>query len=504
MKQNNEKKQDFLLDALSCIDEDILERGLALREGGQAASTGAESRDPSATPKDMTPYLFDLSAPSSKSPKKNPWRVLAVAAAACLLLCVVPLSMWMGGSMSKNDAGDDPTLDGIQNGIFDGNPNAGNRPGELPDDAPGDAPGDVPGNVPGDPMDSIPEAEAPEVGESDPLPEETALSTEAPMEEPTEGAIEGVTEPETIFEPEELVWSTVSKTDEIAEYTATGHNGAAITLLGTRDAALGTPFPAEDEMALRMVGQWLASLYTLDYGYHFPLFYESFIHEVFIEEAVQYGLGYRNAIQRMEEVAAILLLIDEVYLTLHLDENTLLAGEELESYRDTRPSIQTSRGFDPAAITAVRRVRVSGNIEIDGFTPAESVSGEVFYLYEYEGAWYLDEDFMDGDLSIDLLGTRKAETGFYKTHTATGTVVTIRGNYLYLDTGKAFRMDSARIHNQTDGGEWLKAEVRVGDTVTVTHYSLTLEGLLSVVDPGQADPDTEWELSTATRIDIVG
>ncbi|MBP3570917.1 MAG: hypothetical protein J6M42_03080 [Clostridia bacterium] len=493
MKQTNDKKQDLLLDALSCIDEDILERGLALRDGTAApAPKAAESAPKTTRPATVIPPLYDLTRQPEKPPKKNPWRVLAVVAAACLLLCVVPMSMWMVGSMTKNEAGDDPTLDGIQNGILDGGPNPENRPGELPDDAPGD------------PMDSIPEAEAPEIGESNPLPEETALSTEAPMEEPTEGAIEGVTEPETIFEPEELVWSTVSKTDEMAEYTATGHNGAAITLRGTRDAALGTPFPAEDEMALRMVGQWLASLYTLDYGYHFPLFYESFVHEVFIKEAVRYGSGYRDAIQRMEEVAANLLLIDEVYLTLHLDENTLLTGEELESYRDTRPAIQTSRSFDPAAITAVRRVRVSGNIEIDGFTPAESVSGEVFYLYEYEGAWYLDEDFMDGDLSIDLLGTRKAETGFYKTHTATGTVVTIRGNYLYLDTGKAFRMDSAAVHNQTDGGEWHKAEVRVGNTVTVTHYSLTLEGLLSVVDPEQAAPDTEWELSTATRIDIVG
>ena len=497
MKQTNDKKQDLLLDALSCIDEDILERGLALRDGTAApAPKEAESAPKTTRPATVIPPLYDLTRQPEKPPKKNPWRVLAVVAAACLLLCVVPLSMWMVGSMTKNEAGDDPTLDGIQNGILDGGPNPENRPGELPDDAPGDAPGD--------PLDSIPEAEAPEIGESNPLPEETALSTDPPMEEPTEGPIEGVTEPETIFEPEELVWSTVSKTDEMAEYTATGHNGTAITLRGTKDAALGTPFPAEDEMALRMVGQWLASLYTLDYGYHFPLFYESFVQEVFIEEAVRYGSGYRDAIQRMEEAAANLLLIDEVYLTLHLDENTLLSGEELESYRDTRPAIQTSRGFDPAAITAVRRVRVSGGIEIDGFTPAESVLGEVFYLYEYEGAWYLDEDFMDGDLSIDLLGTRKAETGFYKTHTATGTVVTIRGNYLYLDTGKAFRMDSARIHKQTDGGDWHEAEVRVGNTVTVTHYSLTLEGLLSVVDPEQADPDTEWELSTATRIDIVG
>ena len=487
MKNVSEKKQDLLLDALSCIDEDILAKGLALRDGAAAPASQAASAAPKETAQTtMIPPLYDLTRQPEKPPRKNPWRVLAVAAAACLLLCVVPLSMWMVGSLAKSGDEAEGTLYDSTGSL------AGIQNGSNAEDF-----------FPSEPGDGWGENDKPEAPVDTEIVED---STEimAPEGIETDHFWEAETEPETVFEPEELVWSTVSKTDDMAEYTATGHNGAAITLLGTRDAALGTPFPAEDEMALRMVGQWLASLYTLDYGYHFPLFYKSFVQEVFIKEAVRYGSGYRDAIQRMERVAADLLLIDEVYLTLHLAENTLLTGEELEAFRDTRPAFKTLREFDPAAITAVRRVRVSGNIEIDGFTPAESVLGEVFYLYEYEGAWYLDEDFMDGDLSIDLLGTHEADTGFYKTYTATGTVVTIRGNYLYLDTGKAFRMDSAKVHIQTDGGEWHKAEVRVGNTVTVTHYSLTLEGLLSVVDPGQADSDTEWELSTATRIDIIG
>ncbi len=485
MKHASEKKQDLLLDALSCIDEDILEKGLALRDGATVtAPKAAESAPKTAVPTPAAPPLYDLTRHPDKPPKKNPWRMLAVVAAACLLLCVVPLSMWMVGSLSKSgDAPED--ADGTL-----GN-HAGIQNGADAEDFIPNAPGDGWGE------NDAPEAEAP--AETEVFEDTAEIMFPDGIE--TEDRWEAETEPETVFEPEELVWSTVSKTDDMAEYTATGHNGAAITLIGIKD---GTSFPAEDELALHMVGQWLASLYTLDYGYHFPLFYESFVQEVFIKEAVRYGLDYRYAIQRMEEVATDLLLIDQVYMKLHLDENTLLTGEELESYRDTRPAIKTSRGFDPQGITAVRRVRVSGNIEIDGFTPAESVLGEVFYLYEYEGAWYLDEGFMDDDLSIDLLETHRAETGFYKTYTATGNVVAIRGNYLYLDTGEAFRMDSATIHNQTDGGDWHEAEIRVGDTVTVTHYSLTLEGLLSGMDPEQADPDTEWELSAATRIDIMG
>ena len=39
MKRPNEKKQDLLLDALSCIDEGILAMGLALRDGAAAPKT---------------------------------------------------------------------------------------------------------------------------------------------------------------------------------------------------------------------------------------------------------------------------------------------------------------------------------------------------------------------------------------------------------------------------------------------------------------------------------
>ena len=487
MKHVSEKKQDLLLDALSCIDEDILERSLALRDSGHTAPKGAASRDPSAKPKDMTPYLFDLSAPPPRTPKKNPWRVLAVAAAACLLVCVVPLSMWMGGSMSKDEAADTlPDSPGNNMGVEDGM-NGGNT---------------GPNGRPNDPMDSIPEAEAPEIGESNPLPEETALSTEPPMEEPDEGPIEGVTEPETIFEPEELVWSTVSKTDERAEYTATGHNGTAITLLGTRDAAMGSPFPAEDELALRMVGQWLASLYTLDYGYHFPLFYESFVQEMFIKEAVRYGQNYTGAIDRMYSVAARLFPVENVTLTLSLEENALLAGEELAAYLATKPAFETARGFDPESITAVRRVRVSGSIETDGFHHnTTDIWPEPFYLYEYEGKWYLDETLMDDDLSIDLLGTGKADTGFYKLQTTAGIVVAVDDIYLYLDTGDAYCIDGATVQNQTDGGEWQETVIRVGDIVSVSHYSFELEGLTRSVDGTENE---EWTLSTATEINYYG
>ena len=480
MKRPNEKKQDLLLDALSCIDEDILERGLALRDGAAApAPKAAESAPKPPRPATVTPPLYDLTRQPDKPPKKNPWRVISVVAAACLLLCVVPLSMWMVGSMSKNENAPAADAENDQNNAQNG--------------AAGDSSPDDKFDEPiRDPEANDPEAPGVEAPEEDMTYEEPV--TEAPTKDPYDDYIESVTEPETYFDPHELVWSPADG-DSAADYTAQAHNGAHVELI-----AAGASESAEDEMALQMVAQWLLSLYALDYGDHFPLFYESFVQEKFIKYAVDYGRSYTGAIDRIDSAAANLLPVDNVTLILSLEENTLLAGEELEAYIATKPAYQTARGFDPEWITAVRRVRISGGVDIDGFHPLDAVGeilSEAFYLYEYEGKWYLDETFMDDDLSLDLLGTGKANSGFYKMNTTEGRVVAVDDTYLYLDTGHAFRIDGATVRKQTDGGEWHDAVIYVGDTVSVSHYSFEMEGLTRSIDGVENE---EWTLSTATEV----
>ena len=115
MKTPNEKKQDLLLDALSCIDDDILERGLAMRDGRRPFA------DESAPLPDGTTPTADLFR-TPKLPKRNPWRVISVVAAACLLFCLVPLSVWMVAMYSgglKAESADKAPSSGVQNGIQD-------------------------------------------------------------------------------------------------------------------------------------------------------------------------------------------------------------------------------------------------------------------------------------------------------------------------------------------------------------------------------------------------
>ena len=119
MKKPNEKKQDLLLDALSCIDDDILERGLSLRDGRRPFA------DESAPLPDGTTPTADLFR-TPKLPKRKPWRVISVVAAACLLFCVVPLSVWLIADVgmdvlipNKSESADKAPSSGVQNGILD-------------------------------------------------------------------------------------------------------------------------------------------------------------------------------------------------------------------------------------------------------------------------------------------------------------------------------------------------------------------------------------------------
>lgn len=458
----------------------FLAKGLALRDGAASAAEAVSSSPKADKPTTVVPPLYDLTRHSDKPPRKSPWRVLAVMAAACLLFCVIPLSMWMVGNLAKSDE------------AVDGADTQSNFEGILGDMTATD-------DISNAPQDGGVGEEAPDM--EAPIDTEGAKEPEAAETDRNSTHEENATPPElsTEFEPHELIWSAdPSVSSTTAYYTAAGHNGTDITLIATTS---DDDVSAEDEMVLQMVGQWLASVCSLHYGDHFPLFYESFVQEVFIQETVRHGKTYQTAISEIGRKVAALLPIDRVELILHLEENTLLAGEELETYRATKPSIQTARGFSPELISAVRRVRVSGGVELDGFYPFESMKeilNEAFYIYEYEGKWYLDEALMDDDLCIDLLGASKEDTGFYQIKTTEGGVVAMDDTYLYLDTGDAFRVDSALFHNQTDGGEWV---VRVGDTVTVSHYTLKMGRLTRTVDGVENE---EWTLSTATEVNYYG
>lgn len=471
MKQTNEKKQDFLLDALSCIDEDILARGLALRDGEIMTAASAE-RDPKAT---ETAYLFDLTPKPPNPPKKNPWRVLAVAAAACLLLCAVPLSMWMAGSMTKNDAEGPPTLDGIQNGILDGNMNGGNH---NPDD------------TPPAPMESMPEAEAP----GEPVPEEPneSIGTESPKEESTEEDREDIAEPETELPWAQFEWTVVTNQNGNALYTATGNAGVAVTLSATviTGGAPEEPVKPEDEAVLKLIGQWMASVYSLDYAIHFPLFSEATVQERFTAQVQQAGMTYSQALASLWSAQTSFIPFESLHLYLTLEHNRLFSDAELTAYRQ-----ETGR-----QITSARRFTVSGSVVFDDeLGRAPWGDGKEFVCYEMDGRLYLDDAFMDDDLSVDLAQSAYGNGGFYEVRTTAFTANGKHNGYLYTEEGNVFHVKDKTVMLMTDNGEWHRVSdgsLPAHGTVEIEYYAFRIENLHLYRD-GELLEGSPWSLHNA-------
>lgn len=462
MKQTNEKKQDLLLDALSCIDEDILERGLALRDGtATPASKAAEPAPKTTRPATVIPPLYDLTRQPDKPPKKSPWRVISVVAAACLLLCVVPLSMWMVGSMSKHESYGDG-LSGTLSGQ-DGAENEAHSslfPNFRPDRDP-------------DLEDTIFEEEVPEVD----APQEP-IGTYPPAEEVPD------VETTPVYDAERLSWTVTSNQNSNVRYHTWGKNGVEMALEGsvlTPEALPDASVSPEDQAVLELISQWTFSVMALDYAAHFPLFHERAVEDRFISQIAEYGLSYDRAISRIRESTSALFPIRHLTLNATLTENRLLTGDELKrSHHDLADGVP-----DSTRITAVRRVTFTGMLILNHelvFDLTEEVVGELI-CYEYDGVLYLDHSLMDDDLSVDLLlSDPSSDKGYFKTNTATCTVtaVAVQNGYLLTEEGNVFLTDNVEVYAQTDSGKWERVsafDIPEGGIVTVTYYSFALEGL---------------------------
>lgn len=495
MKKNQEQKQDLLLDALSCIDEDILEKGLALRD--QAAAHPKEA--PKKPPQEIQPPTFVLSDLDQK-PLKRLWRILPVVAAASLLAVVIPLSVLLAAFLLHGDS-DAPLpapgqTDGI-GGLFppmmdaeDGNEAEGTNaisPEEAPaTDAPTDAGRDEPAT------DQLPEWWN---------PEETA-------EQETKYPTEPYSPPEWNWNvishqnkhTNKNMWPELSGLDVYYEYTATVdtfNRGTQEELKAFEEADISP----EDELVVDLFARHTLSLYAMDYASYFVLFHPITVEKRFTQKLE--WLTYEDRLGRIRTVANRVRPYDSVSTDLTLIENRELTGEMLEGYLLDQAKTIEAEGLSVEKITAVRYFVVKGTVTLGGAFTTEvstedvAVYHEGLYCFEYDGIWYLDSVHMEDDLSVDLAQSNLyPNQGYFKTQTKHGTVVDVDDSFLYLDTGHAFLIEDATILLSSGEGE---RTIRVGDTVTVTHYSLGLEGLSFPIEGARTE---YWSLYTATQVDV--
>lgn len=467
MKKPNEKKQDLLMDALSCIDEDILARGLALRDRADPAAKNHPAPSGKALPTQTIPPLYDLNQKPVKPPRARLRRMIAVVAAACLLLCAIPASFWMVARFGsapdffapgKNEAADGNSVDSI--GKF---PNIGpNRDPDRNDNSPEEEATRYPaqnGNTPEEwspqePADTIPVEEQPEM------------------------------EVRPSYHPERLSWTVIpipSSSNQVIYHTW-GENGTEMRLQGTvmtSDAVRDGTASPEDQLVLELLGQWTLSVMSLDYAAHFPLFRDEFVEERFLSQIAAKGFSYDDAINRIRERTSALFPMQDLTLDTVLTDNRLMTGAELESYRgDLADGV-----LDPDRITAVRHFTFTGTVTLNRVLQYDLTAAGIngLFCYEYDGVWYLDHSLLDDDLSVDLLLSDPfSDTGYFKTKTATVAVDGIEHHYLVTEDGTVFFAADAEIYAQTDSGKWERVsfyDIPTEGTVTVTYYAFKGEGI---------------------------
>lgn len=496
MKHTNEKKQDLLLEALSCIDDDILEKGLALRDG-----VSPEVRKGSSEPSGefAPPPTFVLSELDRK-PARILWRILPVVAAACLLAVVIPLSVLLAAFLLHGD-----------------------------NDAPLPAPGQT------DEMGGLlPPADVGDGNEADGtnawVPEEapaTEEATDGRYDEPEvtdrlpewwEPDEQETAFPDSPYSPELWEWNVISHKNNNTEknlhtdfsgldvyyqYTATVdtfRQGTKEELQQFQEAELSP----EDELVLDLYAQYALSLSALDYGSHFMLFHPNAVEDRFTKHIAP--LTYELGVGRIRSLTSIVRPYGSVSVDVTLLENRLLTGEALEEYLANLSKNIENTGLSVEHVTEVRRFTAAGTVTLGGtftspFNPLGGEDGDPneteFYCYRYDGVWYLEDTYMDDDLSLDLAESNPfSGQGYLKTQSKHGTVVDVDDSFLYLDTGHAFLIEDATILIPSGEGE---RSIRVGDTVIVTHYSLGLGGLSFPIEGVRTE---YWSLYTATQVDV--
>lgn len=461
MKNPNEKKQDLLLDALSCIDDDILEKGLALR--AQSASPRRDT--PAETEAFPPPPTFVLSE-LDKKPKTKLWRILPIAAAACFLAVIIPAALLVAALLVGNGA-NAPLPEHSQTGDMGGLlPPMDAENGEEADGTNAMAPEEAPATDAGrdDSTELLPES-----------PDESATEIEtSDHHDSAEGGFSS-----------DVVWTTVDHTNQFFGYTGISPSGKTVTLLGTVELEGQLPdqtVSPKDELVLKLAGQWFLSVYCLDYGIHFPLFPDEVIDERIMYEIRKEGLTYEQALEKINRTANDTAGFEHLNLSLHLVSNVLLTGSNLEEYRRQFAEYHPD-SMDANEITAVRKFQFSeeNQVIVDGrffMDPLDVPTG--FYAYEYNGQWYLDtQSSLEDDLCIDLLQSDPGSSAYDKTQTQTGVITALDEDYLYMN-GLAFQI---RDVTPPDG-------IQVGDTVTVTYHGLGAsflaeesDGLVQTTEP---------------------
>ncbi len=223
-----------------------------------------------------------------------------------------------------------------------------------------------------------------------------------------------------------------------------------------------------EDVGAQLYGQWLLSLGTFDYSMHFELFQKELLDETVYKDFSDSGFTPEEAYQKIRKVAAETSGVKDCRVDYYVSDIRINDEETINYYRDNWESMRI-RHF----IEKVEDIEAFATYYVEN---SAIYFNDMFYIddidfgdfdmicYKYKGTWYVDSDYLDDDLSIDLVQSDPGEDGYYKEKSNFGVVESIESGYIKLEGSDRYYLVPESIN-----------DISVGDTVTVNYYSIGIE-----------------------------
>ncbi len=217
---------------------------------------------------------------------------------------------------------------------------------------------------------------------------------------------------------------------------------------------------ASSDPCMILYGQYLSTLYSLDYTAHFALFPEQLVENTFTNEIG--GLTYEQGIENIEKASEFILFLNDFDFSYKIDKTETAMPNTLHFEEIISSGYFEDSGIDASAVEEIRIYYFSefvltiGGVYTQYGDPGINTDDGLKF-FKINGTWYIWPSHIDDDLSVDLAQAEHETSSWYKLSTISGVIEAIDGDYISLGGNKRFFAP-----------QYVK-DYKVGDTVTIQY-----------------------------------
>lgn len=213
----------------------------------------------------------------------------------------------------------------------------------------------------------------------------------------------------------------------------------------------------------RMYWLWISSMVSFDYESHFPLFQPEFVKSEFLARLSGKNLSYEQAIDRINQAIRASMCFKEIRVTF---TPGTVQEEDVASFRANEEDVFSCVGLDVQKVDRLitytvddLQATVDGAFQVDPEDLKYSFSS--VQMYRYDGAWYIVQNEMEDDASVDLAQADPDDMNghIYGRREATLQIEKLENGYLFFSAQNLY-LDPIPEGAVLSEGDFVKVEYR--------------------------------------------